>query len=125
MQLGMAVATNHYVNTRHRFGQAHVVTVSVASVLPFLHATMAESDDHIHLLRLAQDLHHLFGGFDGVVEGGGSGTAGIELGLLAKHPEESKADTAALDYKVSADHSFLAQALQVGQRRVLRLNIDV
>ena len=44
---------------------------------------------------------------------------GVELGLLAEHPEEAEADAAALDHEVAADHPILGQALEIGQRRVV------
>ena len=73
--------------------------------LPFLHAAVAESDDHIHLLRLAENLHHLPGGLDGVGERRRAAT-GVEHGLLAEHPEDAEANAAALDHEVAADHAL-------------------
>ena len=68
LQLGVAVAADHDVDARHGLGQAHVVAVAVTPVLSFLDAAVAEADDHIDLLRLAQNLHRLPGGLDGVGE---------------------------------------------------------
>ena len=117
LQLGVAVAADHHVDARHVLGQTHVLAVGVAPVLAFLQAAVAERDDHIHLLRLAQDLHHLPGGLGGIGEGRGA-AAGVDHGLLAEHPEDAEADAAALDHEVAADHALLGQALEIGQRGV-------
>ena len=115
----MAVAADHHVDARHGLGQAHVVAVGEAPVLSFLHAAVAETDDHIHLLRLAEDLHHLLGGLDGVGERNSARAVGVEAGLFAEHPEDAEADAAALDHEVAADHPILGQALEIGQRCVV------
>ena len=118
LQLGVAVAADHHVDARHGLGQAHVVAVGEAPILPFLHAAVAEADDHVHLLRLAENLHHLLGGLDGIGER--SRTAGgVDDGLFAEHPEDAEADAAALDHEVAADHPILGQTLEIGQRRVV------
>ena len=90
LQLGVAVAADHHVDARHGLGQAHVVAVGVAPVLAFLHAAVAERDDHIHLLRLAEDLHHLLGGLDGVGERHRTGAAGVEWASLPSTPKMPK-----------------------------------
>ena len=64
----------------------------------FLHTTVAETDDHIDILRLAEDLHHLLGGLDGVGE---RNRTAVKNGLFA---ERAKADAAALDHEVPAYH---------------------
>lgn len=117
VQFGVAVAADHHVDTWHGAGQAQVVAIGVAPVLPFLQATVAQRDHHIHLLRLAQNLDHLLGRLDGVGKRHCT-AAGVEGGLFAEHPEQTEAQTAAFDHQVAADHPVLGQALEVGQAGV-------
>ena len=79
----------------------------------------------VHLLRLAEDLHHLAGGLDGIGELNRAGATGIELGFLAEQPEDAKAHAAALDHEVAADHPILGQLLQAGQRWVAAREIGI
>ena len=85
VQFGVAVGADDHVNARHGLGQLHVLAVDEASVRAFRHAAVAERDDDIHLLRLAENLHHLLGGLDGIGELRRGGAAGIELGFFAEH----------------------------------------
>ena len=111
------MAADHHVDARHGLGQAHVVALGVAPVLAFLQAAVAESDDHIHLLGFAENLHHFPGSLD--VVGERHRTAiGVDDGLLADHPEEAEAHAAALDHEVAADNPILGKALESGQRWV-------
>ena len=66
LQLGVAVAADHHVDARHRLGYAHVIAVGEAPILAPFHSAVAEADDHVHFLGLAQNRHHLLGGLDGV-----------------------------------------------------------
>ena len=116
VQFGVAVGADDHVDARHGLGQAHVLAVGEASVLAFLHAAVAERDDHVHLLRLAEELHHLPGGLDGIGELHRAGAAGIELRFFAEQSEDAKAHAAALDHDVAADHAILGQTLETGQR---------
>ena len=70
-------------------GQAHVLALAEAPVLAFLHAAMAERDDHVDLLRLAQHLHHLLGGLDRVGERRGA-AAGVDMASLPSTPKRPK-----------------------------------
>ena len=81
VQFGVAVAADDHVDARHGHGQAHVLAVGEASVLAFLHAAVAERDDHIHLLRLAEKRHHLPGGLDGIGERHRAGASRCRTGL--------------------------------------------
>jgi hypothetical protein len=92
-QFGMAVGADDHVDAGHRHGQAHVLAVGEASVLSFLHATVAECDDHIHFLGLAEKLHRLARGLDGIRELNRAGNTGIELGFFAEKPNDSIART--------------------------------
>ena len=112
----MAVTADDDVDAGHGFGEAHVVAIAVAPVLAFLHAAVAQGDDHVHLLGFAQKLHRLPGGLDGVGELQG-GSHCVELGFLAEHPEDAEADATAFDHEVATDRPLLGEALQVGQRR--------
>ena len=114
----MAVAADHHVDARHGLGQVHVFALGESPVFPFLHAAVAETDDHIHLFRLAENLHHLPGGLDGVGERSRTAT-GVDGGLLAEQPKDAEANAPALDHEMAADHPLLGQALEVGQRRVV------
>ena len=115
-QFGVAVGADHHVDARHGLGQADILAVREASVLAFLHTAVAERDDHIRLLRLAEDFHHLPRGLDGIGELNRAGAAGIELGFFAEQPEDAEAHAAALDYEIAADQPILGQALETGQR---------
>ena len=44
----------------------------------------AERDDHFGLLCLAENLHHLFGGLDGIGELHRAGAIGVEQGFSAE-----------------------------------------
>jgi hypothetical protein len=100
------VAADHHVDARHVPGQAHVLALGIAPVLAFFQAAMAQRNDHIHFLGLAQDLHHLPGRLGGIGEGRRSAT-GIDHGLLAAAPEDAEAQAAAFDHHVATDHPGL------------------
>ena len=123
--VGVAVGADDHVDARHGLGQAHVLAVGEASVLAFFHTAVAERDDHIHLLRLAEELHHLPGGLDGIGELNRAGAVGIELGFFAEQPDDAKANTAALDHDVAANHPILGQALETGQCCVIRREVGI
>jgi len=84
VQLGVAVGADNHVDARYGLGQAHVIAVGEESVLSFLHTAVAKRDDHVRLLRLAKDFHHLSCGLDGIGELNRSGAVGIKLRLFAK-----------------------------------------
>jgi hypothetical protein len=119
------VAADHHVDARHGLGQAHVVAIAVAAVLVLLHAAVAERDDHMHLLRLAEDLHHLPGGLDGLGERHGTRAARVVLRLLAEQTDETEADTATVDHEMAADRPGLGKALEIGQRCVGRREVRI
>ena len=49
-----SVIADDYIKPRHGLGQEHVVALAEAPVLVFLHEAVTETDDHIHLLPLAE-----------------------------------------------------------------------
>ena len=125
VQFGVAVGADDHVDAGHRRGQPHVLAAREAPVLVLLQPAMAERDDHVHLLRLAQQRHHLARGLDRIGELHRAGAAGIELRLLAEQPEDAEAYAAALDHEVAAHHAILGQALEPGQRRVVGREIGI
>ena len=94
------------VNFRHGLGHTHVVAVNESAVAPFFQTAVAEADNHIHLFRRAENLHHLPGGIDWVGERSRSAT-GVKKRLFAKQSKDAKANATALDYEIAADHSIL------------------
>jgi hypothetical protein len=114
----MAVTADHHVDSGRPSGQARIVAVAKTPVLTFLQTAVAETDDHIDLLRLAEDCYHLLGGLDGVGERNSTSASGVELGLFAEQAEEAEADAAALDHQMAAGHPLLGQVLEIGQGRV-------
>jgi hypothetical protein len=121
----MAVAADDHVDARHGLGQAHVIAVGEAPVLSFLHTTVAETDDHIDILRLAEDLHHLLRGLDGVGERNSARAIGVKGSLFAEHPKDAEANATAFDHDVAADHSIPGQVLEIGKRGIVLRKVGV
>ena len=119
------MGADDHIDAGHGRGYANILAVRETTVLAFFHAAMAERDDHVHLLSLAEHLHHFAGGLDGIGELGRAGATGIELRFLAEQSEDAKAHAAALDHDVAADHSVLGQLLEASQRRIAGAEIGV
>ena len=69
---------------------------------------MAERDDDIHLLRLAEQLDRFAGGLDRIGEFNRTGAAGVELRFLAEYAEDTEANAAAFDHEVRRTTPSLA-----------------
>jgi len=111
----VAVGADHDIDAGYGRWYTNVLAVREPSVLAFLHPAMAERDDDVYLLRLAEGLHHIARGLDGISKFYRASAAGIKLGFLAEQPEDAKAHAAAFDDKVAADHTILGQLLQACQ----------
>src|SRR5580704_16880172 len=110
------MAADHDIDARHFLGHAHIVARAEMTVLPSFHAAVAETDNHIHLLRLAHKRDHLFGGFNEVGEHYRTRAGGVNDGLFADHPENTEANAAAHYHNMTAEHPILDLAQEIGQR---------
>src|SRR5579862_3132875 len=99
MQCCVAMATDEDVDAGHGLGHTHVLSVGDAPVLALQHATVAQTDDHVHLLRLAQHFYHLLSRLDGIGERNRTRADRVELSLFTDHSKDAKANSAALDHE--------------------------
>ncbi len=124
LQRSMAVAANDDVDAGHGLSHTHVIAAGEFPVLSSRYAAVAKANNHIHLLFLVENVHHVLGGLDGVGERS-CAALGIDSGLFAEHPEDAEAQTAALDHLMAADHPILRQTLEIRQRCVFRIEVGV